>query len=101
MDQGSFDLDLRDGDRIAALDLRVQLAAVHLAREQEVGDDLRELVRLVRDHLEQLLRQLLLELYVVAAPRARGAVDRGERRAQLVRPSREKVLPHRLERTLL
>ena len=45
--------------------------------------------------------QLCRELDVVAAERQRGAVDRGERRPQLVRHGGDEVLPHRLERALL
>ena len=62
---------------------------------------LRQPAGLLDDHVEQLVAQLGLELDVVAAQRERGAVDRGERRAQLVRHGRDEVLAHRLERALL
>ena len=79
----------------------LELAGVELAREQELVDDVRETVGLLGDHVEQLVVQLRLELDIVAPERQRRAVDRGERRAQLVRHGRDEVLPHRLERPLV
>ena len=72
------DLELRDRARVAALDVRAELAGVELAREQEVADDLREPVRLLRDHLEQLRREL----------RARARRRRGEASARRRRSPR-------------
>ena len=45
--------------------------------------------------------QLRPELDVVAPERQRRAVDRGQRRTQLVRDGRDEILAHRLERPLL
>ena len=53
------------------------------------------------DDLEELLVHRVLELEVVARERQRRAVDRSERRAQLVRHGRDEVLANLLERALL
>src|SRR5207253_3454464 len=50
-----------------------------LACEQKVVDDRGEPVGFLRDHLEQLLVQLRLEIDVVAPEGQRSAVDRRER----------------------
>ncbi len=80
----SLDLELSDLQRIALLDVDAQLAGVELAREQQIVDDLRQPARFLDDDLQQLVTQLGLELDVAAAQCECGAVDRGERRAQLV-----------------
>jgi hypothetical protein len=69
---------------VAALDRDPHLTRVEAACPEDVVDDPREAVRLARDDLEQAVALRLLEPHVVALQRQRGAVDRRERRAQLV-----------------
>ena len=74
---------------------------VEVAGEQQVVDDRGEAVGLGRDHAEQLVLDSVVELEVGAPDRLRGAVDRSERRAQLVRDGRDEVRLQLLERALL
>ena len=74
---------------------------VEPAREQDVVDDPGEPLRLAGDHLEHARLLLVPEHDVVAAQGHRGAVDRRERRAQLVRDGRDEVALQLLDRTLL
>jgi len=61
------DLELRDLEGVALLDVHPELAGVELAREQEVVHDLRQAVRFLHDDLEELVAQLCLQLDVAAA----------------------------------
>src|SRR5262249_41001157 len=79
------DLELGDLARVAARDRRAELAGVELACDQQVVDDLRQAARLVDDHVDELVVHFVAEVDVVAPERERGAVDRSERPAQLVR----------------
>ena len=79
----------------------MQRVAVEAARPQDRVHGAREAVGLVRDDAEQLLALLGCELDVAPAQRHRRAVDRGERRAQLVRDRRDELGPQLLERPLL
>ena len=88
-------------ERIAVLDRDVQRVGVEPARPEDVVDGAREPVGLARDDVEQLRALLVVERDVAAAQRHRRAVDRGERRAQLVRDGRDELGAHRLERALL
>src|ERR1700730_16524075 len=74
----------RESVRIARLDMHLEPAGVELAGEQEVVDDVSQAGGLFDDDLEELPVHGLLELEVLARERQRRAVDRGERRAQLM-----------------
>ena len=88
-------------DGIAALDRERHLIGVEPARDEQVVDDRPEPVGLRGDDAEQLVLDLRVELDVRAPDRLRRAVDRGERRAQLVRDGGDELRLHLLERTLL
>ena len=96
-------LDDRAGElsRVAALDGDGKLIGVQAAGDEEVVDDRAEPVRFRRDHAEELDLDLGVELDVRAAERLRRAVDRGERRPQLVRDRRDEFRLDLLERALL
>ena len=83
------------------LDPHLQLARVEMAREQDVVDDLREPVGLVGDNLEQPVAHLVSELEIRATECHGRAVDRRQRRPQLVRHGGDEVGTHLLDRTLL
>ncbi len=95
-------LDDRAGElrRIAALDGDGKLIGVEAAGDEEVVDDRAEAVRFRRDHAEELDLDLGVELDVRAAEGLRRAVDRGERRPQLVRDRRNELRLDLLERAL-
>src|ERR1700747_1552563 len=92
---------LRALGRVAALDRDAHLPRVEAARPEDVVDDAGEPVGLARDHVETAGPLRLLEADVVTLQRQRGAVDRGERRAELVRHSRDEVALQLLDRALL
>ena len=96
-----FDHALNELAGVAMLNADVELAGIELADEQQVVDDIREPRGLFCDHLEQLLAHGLLELEIGTSQGQRRSVDRGERRAQLVRHRRDEILPHLLEGSLL
>ena len=87
--------------RIAVLDRDVQRVGVEAARPEDVVDGAREPVGLARDDVEQPQPLLVVERHVASAKRHRGAVDRRQRRAQLVRDGRDELGAHALERPLL
>ena len=87
--------------RIARLDRHVQRAGIEPARPEDVVDRAREPVGLAGDDVEQLRALVVVEHDVAPPQRHRRAVDRGERRAQLVRDRRDELRAHRLERALL
>ena len=60
-------------------------AAVELAGEQDFLHEAGEPLRLDRDHVEQVVPGLLVQVLLPLEQRHRGAVQRGQRRAQLVR----------------
>ena len=83
---------LRASRRRSSRSRPAHLPRVEAARPEDVVHDAREPVGLARDHVEQPRRA------APARPRAsrwrsvmRGAVDRGERRSQLVRDGRDEV----------
>ena len=82
---------------VALLDRDGELVGVEPAGDEEVVDDRAEPVRLGGDHAEQLLADLRIELDVGAADRLRRAVDRRQRRPQLVRDGGDEVGLHLLE----
>ena len=86
---------------ITLLDRDGELIGVEPAGDEKVVDDRAEPVRLGGDHAEQLLADLRIELDVGAADRLRRAVDRRQRRPQLVRDRGDEVGLHLLEPPLL
>ena len=99
--RGRRDHAARELGRVGPADRDRRRAGVEPAREQDVVDDPREPLRLAGDHLEHARLLLVPEHDVVAAQRHRGAVDRGERRAQLVRDGRDEVALQLLDRALV
>src|SRR5205085_9785695 len=93
-------LEYARGDlgRVALAQLDLDGVGVELPGEQDLVDDAREPGRLRLDHLEELRLVGRAEGDVVAAQRPDGAVDRGERRPQLVRRGRDEVAARLLER---
>jgi hypothetical protein len=85
----------------AVLDRDVQRVRVEPARPEDVVDRAREAIGFARDDVEQRGTLPLVERHVLAPQRHRRAVDRGERRPQLVRHRRDELGAHRLERALL
>src|SRR3954466_1011892 len=92
---------LGDRDRIAALDRDPHLARVQTARPENVVDDAGEPVGFARDHVEQSGALRLLQSYVVALERQGGTVDRGKRRAELVRDGGDEVALQLLDGALV
>ena len=86
---------------VGSADRNLSGARVEPAREEDVVDDPREPLRLARDHAEHPLLLVDAERDVLAAQRHRGAVDRGERRAQLVRDGRDEIALELLDRPLV
>ena len=86
-------LDRLGGERVClhAIEAEGQRVRVELTGGQDVLDDARQPAGLGRDHVQQDVALLLVELDVGAAQGHRGAVDAGERRAQLVRHGRDEV----------
>src|SRR3954452_4382415 len=82
-----------DGAGIDPPELDAELACLDAARREDVGHDLREPLRLLLDHPEERLPLLDLEAGTLPERRRR-AVDRRERRAQLVRDGRDEVGLH-------
>src|SRR5262245_25763292 len=98
---GGVDDARGDHSRVDGLDRQLEPPGVEVAREQEVVDDLGEAAGLVLDDLEQPVARLVADVDVLTADRDRGAVDRGQRRAQLVRDGRDEVGAHLLEGAVL
>ena len=88
-------------DGIATLDRGRECVRVEPARPEDRVDRAGEAVRLVRDHVQQRDVLVLVEHDVLATKRHRGAVDRRERRAELVRDGRDELGLQRVEGTLL
>src|SRR4051794_6981843 len=97
---GQLDDLADDRGRVDARELDAEFAGLRTARREDVGDDLREPLRLLLDHPQK--RLALDELEPCTLPqRRRSAVDRGQRRTQLVRHRRDEVRFHPLELVLL
>ena len=88
-------------DRVAVLDRDVQRVGIEPRGPEDVVDRPRKPVGLPRNDIEQVRALVVGERDVLAAERHRCAVDRSERRPQLVRHGRDELGAHRLERTLL
>src|SRR6266550_545259 len=69
---------------IERLGLEIEPTGVELAREQDLVHDPAEALRLVRDQRYEPVAAALVEREIVTQQRLSGAVDRGERRPQLV-----------------
>ena len=87
--------------RVARHDRHVQRAGVEPARPEDVVDRAREPLGLAGDDVEHLRALVVVERDIAPPQRHRRAVDRGERRAQLVGDRRDELRAHRLERPLL
>ncbi len=90
-----------DRRRVAPLDRDAHAARLEPARPEDVVHDAREPVGLARDDLEQPVALRLLDRDVAAPQGHRRAVDRGERRAELVRHGRDEVRLHLLHGPLV
>ena len=90
---GAFHDAARHLPRVEPLALELEPAGVErrLAREQDVVDDVREPVGLLGNEVEQPLALWLLQAVEAALQGERRAVDRRERRAQLVRDGGDEV----------
>jgi hypothetical protein len=86
--------------RIEGLAGDLERTSVQLAGDEDLLHDLRESVRLLGDHVEQLRTCLAVEEVVALPQRQRGTVEGGERRPQLVRDRRDELGPHRFELVL-
>jgi hypothetical protein len=82
---GCFDHTLDELGRIERLRLEVEPAGVELAGEQDLVDDPAKALGLVRDQGDEPVAPALVEGEVVPEQRLGCAVDRRQRRAQLVR----------------
>ena len=91
----------RELGRVGPADRDGRGAGVEPAREQDVVDDPGEPLGLAGDDREHPRCWSSLERDVVALQRHRGAVDRGERRPQLVRDGRDEVALQLLDGALL
>ena len=89
-DRIACDRGLNGGAHVHRLVLHGDLVAVQARREEDLLGDLAEPYRLGRDHLDQLAALLGRDL-LPAQQRLSRAVDRGHRRAQLVRDRRDEV----------
>src|SRR5215207_2924345 len=87
--------------RVELLIRQPQAAGVDLVREEDVADDPRQPFRLLCDQLEQPGAVLLAEAQIGPQERAGAAVDRGERRAQLVRDRRDEIALELVEGAVL
>ncbi len=90
-----------DRGRVAPLDLDLHPTRLEAACPEDVVDDPREPVRLARDHIEETVALLRLHRDLAVAKRHRRAVDRGERRPQLVGDGRDEVRLQLLDRALV
>ena len=79
----------------------VDRVGVEPARPQDVVDDPGEALGLARDHAQHALALLVGERHIGAAQCHRRAVDRRQRRPQLVRDRRDEVALQPLERALV
>ena len=87
----------RELARVVRADVELDAVGVEPARPEDVVHGPREPVGLGRDHGEQVRALRLVELQVLTLERQRRAVDRGQRRAQLVRDGRDEVAAQLLE----
>ena len=87
--------------RVAALDLDVQRARLEPAHPEDVVDDPREPLGLGGDDVEQPLTLRARARHRRALKGQRGAVDRRERRAELVRDRRDELALQALDAPLL
>src|ERR671922_631414 len=101
--RGAHLLDHLDDEPLGVdvLLLEPQPAGVELVRQQDVPDDPRQPLALERDHFQQPVRRRHVEVDVAPAQRLRAAVDRRERRPQLVRDGGDELALQGVERALL
>ena len=90
--------DVRDVDLLAREN---QPAGLDLAREQDVADEMRKPLGLVRDDREEAAAQIFGEDDVLALEGLRRAVDRGDRCSQLVGDGRDEIRLELLQPPLL
>src|SRR4029079_15565877 len=76
----------------------VHASLLELSGEEDLGDDRRQALGLAHDDLEEAVALVARNLDVGAQQRTGGAVNRGERRPQLVRGGRDEVASRPLER---
>ena len=91
----------RERPRVAVLDGEREAARVEPARREHLFDDPRQAVGLARDHGQQPAAMVVVKLDVLAPERHRRAVDRGERRSQLVRDHGHELALDPLDAALL
>jgi hypothetical protein len=98
---GGRDRVRREFRHVDPLRGQLQLGRLERARKEDVLDHPGEPVGLLRDEGEQLPRDVVSEVDVVAEQRLRCAVHRGERRPELVRDGRDEIRLQLLQATFL